>query len=184
MPMLDVERLTAMFDHFDREVFRLENLDSYNTEHEAEQVRRYLAGEPYRVPGDMGWNEQMAAQVRAGKKWGKVHVLRDPTSPYFRYACEWAWPTSTQYGQRIRILDLSARPASDRLTGTDFWMIDDTVVVMHYDQHQRFVGAHLAGPDESSRLRRDRATAEQQSVPYEQWWQAHPEHWRSSWLRS
>ncbi|WP_051466521.1 DUF6879 family protein [Actinomadura oligospora] len=182
--MLDLERLSEMFDHFEREVFRLENLDNYDTEHESEQVRRYVAGEPYRPPADMSWNEQLAAQVRMGKGWGKVHVLRDPTTAYFRYACEWAWPASSRYGQRVRILDLSERMPPDGMTDADFWIIDDAVVVLRYDRDQRFTGAHLADDGEAVRLRHARAVAERDAVPYDQWWQAHPEHWRSSWLRA
>jgi hypothetical protein len=181
--VLDYDQLNDFFDSFKRSVFRLENLDTYTTAHEQDRVARYLAGEEFQPPADSSWNEQMAGRVAAGCQWAKVHVLRDPTSAYFRYAAEWSWPNSSAYGQDVRILDLVRRSQPDDVPDEDFWIIDDEVVVrMHYDNDGRWQGADLAPVDDLPRYVLAKKRAYEMAVPFEQWWAAHPEHHRGSWL--
>jgi uncharacterized protein DUF6879 len=180
---LDYDELEAAFDEFTSRVVRLENLDTYTTPHEAERLAGYLAGLDNQPPSESSWNLQMAAQVQAGRQWAKVHVLRDPTAPYFRYAAEWSWPNSSRYGQDVRILDLTGQEQPGDIPDADFWVIDDTVVLMHYDDAGVWQHAELVPSADRLRYLNGIEVALELSVPFDRWWQAHPEHHRASWLR-
>lgn len=182
MALLNVDELSALFDRFDRRIFRLENLDGYDTDHEAVRVAAYLAGENDPGPADASWNKEMAAHVAAGKEWIKIHVLRDPTTEYFRYACEWSWPASSAYGQDVRILDLTQIPQPEGVPDDDFWVIDDTVVLMTYNPAGRFVEADLVDPAAADRYLLAQEIALELSEPFGSWWTRHPEHHRSNWI--
>jgi Family of unknown function (DUF6879) len=182
MAELDYDELEALFDGFTRRVIRLENLDTYTTEHEAKRLAAYLAGHDDQPLAASRWNTQMAAHVAAGRTWAKVHVLRDPTAGYFRYAAEWSWPNSSARGQDVRILDLVGRPQPADVPDADYWVIDDAVVVMHYDAEGVWQHAELLPPAGSSGYLTGIAAALERSVPFRAWWDAHPEHHRATWL--
>lgn len=181
---LDYDRLEALFDNFTRRIVRLENLDTYTTEHEAKRLARYLAGQDDEPPVESEWNTQMAAHVAAGRQWAKVHVLRDPTAAYFRYAAEWSWPNSSRYGQDVRILDLVGKPQPPDIPDADYWVIDDTVVLMHYDSAGVWQYAELLPPAEAPAYLKGIEAALERSIAFQTWWDAHPEHHRSAWLHT
>lgn len=184
MATLDYGELEALFDNFARRIVRLENLDTYTTEHEAKRLARYLAGQDDEPPAESVWNNQMAAHVAVGRQWAKVHVLRDPTAPYFRYAAEWSWPNSSRYGQDVRILDLVGEPQPADVPDADYWVIDDTVVLMHYDPAGVWQHAELLPPVQAPPYLTGIAVALERSITFQTWWDAHPEHHRKAWLRA
>lgn len=182
--MLSEAELEALFDEFEHAAFRMETLPRYTVDSETDRLRRYLNGEPLRIePATREWLEFMADEIRSGKRWYKVHILRSPISEYLRFECEWGYAVSTEYGQEVYILDESERARPEGIPDEDFWLFDeDTVARLHYDDEGRFLGAELADRAELPRYRRHRDLALEVAEPFTAWWGRHPEYRRENWL--
>jgi hypothetical protein len=184
--VLSEAELEALFDEFKHAAFRMETLPRYSVDSETDRLRRYLTGEPLEIePGTREWLEFMAAEIRSGKRWHKVHILRSPISEYLRFECEWGYAVSTEYGQEVSILDEAERARPEGVPDEDFWLFDDdTVARLLYDDGGRFLGAELADHAEVSRYRRYRDLALEAAEPFATWWARHPEYKRENWLGS
>lgn len=184
--MLSENELEALFDKFQHAAFRMETLPRYTVDSETERLRRYLAGEPLEIEAAIReWLEFMAEEIRAGKRWHKVHILRAPLSEYLRFECEWGYAVSTQYGQEVYILDESERARPADIPDEDFWLFDDDAVArLHYDGEGRFLGAELADAADVPRYRDYRDLAVRAAEPFASWWARHPEYQRENWLGS
>lgn len=184
--MLSETELEALFDEFKHAAFRMETLPRYTVDSETERLRRYLAGEPLEVePGTREWLEFMDAEIRSGKRWHKVHILRSPISEYLRFECEWGYAVSSQYGQEVYILDEAERARPEGIPDEDFWLFDDeTAARLHYGEDGRFIGAELASSAELPRYRRYRDLTLEVAEPFSSWWARHPEYQRERWIDS
>lgn len=173
--------------HTTTSVFRLETLDEYLVDSDQDNVHRYLAGQdgPSWAQGD-DWMDYLAQEQAAGIRRYRVHVLASPIGDYLRYECEWGYVYTSQAGEEIYILDTAetARPADLPDDVDDFWLYDDThVVVMHYDAAGRFIDAEALPLSETPRYRRYRDAAIAAAAPFTTWWQRHPEYRRANWAR-
>lgn len=183
--MLNEEELGEFIDaRFTKNLFRLETLERYDVASDDADFGRYLRGE--REPNAAikeAWLEQLRREAAEGKRNERVHVLTSPLNDYLRYECEWGYVYNMAAGEDIRIVDLAEiRRLADRPT-EDFFLIDDLCVVrMRYDEAGRFVGAE---PDMTGEaVERARATRDvlwATAVPFQSWWDAHPQYWRRNW---
>lgn len=186
--MLSEDQLETLFSTFKRSAFRLETLDYYGVEHDMEELDKYLAGEPLSpvLPEDVAaWRERITAWVAEGKRYYRVHVVQSPLNDYLRFECEWGYAYTQKTGEEIFILDTAERPRPEDLPGEDFWLLDDTkVLLMHYDEEGCYVGAELLPESEAPRYCRYREMAVAAAVPFGEHWAAHPQYWRENWLKS
>jgi len=173
-------------DHMGRSVFRLETRDRYTVDSDAGNVVRYLAGEPAPSMAVKGpWLRRLERERAEGKHRVRVHVLRTPLSDYLRYECEWGYVYTTDAGEEVYILDLAERPRPAGLVDQDFLLLDDShVVVVHYDNEDRFVGAEPLSAAEVPVYRRCRDAALAAAVPFGDYWAAHKQYWRDNWSRA
>lgn len=179
--MLNESDLSAHVDrHFHRTVFRLERRDLYAVDSDAGNVVRYLAGEPApAMDVKEPWLRRLSQERAEGKRRSRVHVLCTPLSDYLRYECEWGYTYTSRAGEEIFILDLAERPRPQELIDEDFLLLDDEhVVVVHYDNEGRFLGGQPLPTTEVQRYRQCRDAALVGAVPFEEFWQAHPQDWR------
>jgi hypothetical protein len=74
---------------YEHTAFRLETRERYNEAEEAEEVRRFLAGEP-----DYAWNEEWAAMMKRrttlGQRMMRVRIVDEPHSDYTRFGLDLA----------------------------------------------------------------------------------------------
>jgi hypothetical protein len=167
--------------HFRRNAFRLEVRDAYAVASDGGDFARYLAGEALPdAARKNAWLDELRADTAAGKRWQWVHVVRSPLSDYLRYAFEWGYAINIGAGADVRVLDLAERPRPRGLLDEDFWLLDDeAVLIMHYDTHDRFVGAEPVPASELPRYRAARAAAWAAARPFAEYWAAHPGYHRA-----
>jgi hypothetical protein len=136
----------ALLHGFRHTVFRLETLQRYTVEAEAERFRGWLDGQPLpeRSVNTSPWLRQMAETTEAGVRWSRVHLVRKPLTDYIRYEFV-SYRESAFAGQDTMIVDLDAHPELAMLH-EDFWLVDGDeptalAVLMRYDPEGRFLGA-------------------------------------------
>jgi hypothetical protein len=181
--MLNEEQLGAYIDErFTRRLFRLETHDHLDVSSDGDDFQRYLAGQP---GPDMSrrdaWLNVIRNEVAEGKHTYRVHVVRSPLTDYLRFDFEWGYVYNEQAGEHIGILDLAERESPRELIFKDFWLIDDEhLVLMHYDNDGRFVGAEpVDEPQQLHRYKDCAAVTWAASQPFGEYWTNHPEAWRS-----
>jgi uncharacterized protein DUF6879 len=161
------EELIRVLDDWRETSFRLESLDEYNVEHEAERLGAYFRGEPVRPydPGQQEWLDELRLEQEQGKRRVRVHAIGGPLTPYLRYEIEWAYTVNAAAGEDIRILHRETwadTPFGER--PPDFYLLDDSVVaVMAYDDEGHWLGGDVITAEaEVDRYRRirDQALAE------------------------
>lgn len=127
---------------YERTAFRLETRERYNEPEEAEQVRRFLAGEP-----DYAWNEEWAAMMRrrtdAGQRMERVRIVSEPHSDYTRFGLDLA-RINVASGEDIRYLPRDRAQKLD-LPDHDFWLIDSAKVgILHFGEDDVLLGAEIS----------------------------------------
>lgn len=60
---------------------------------------------------------------------GRVRVACQPLTDYQRYRFAWGIPGNIAAGEDIRVLDVSQDDYGLPLTGTDWWMFDESRIV-------------------------------------------------------
>jgi hypothetical protein len=180
---VNLDELRAFAEHHTtRSAFRLETLDRYTVDSDEGNVERYLAGEegPSWAQGS-DWMDYLQQEKASGIRRYRVHIAESPLSDYLRYECEWGYVYTSQAGEEIYILDTAENPRPPGLIDEDFWLYDDThVVVMHYDGDGRFITAEALPDSETPRYRRYRDLALSAAVPFADYWQRHPGYWREN----
>lgn len=136
------EQFDACFDRFRESAWRLEARQQYADPGADERVRAWREGQPRpeRSVRTSPWLRRVAVTVAAGKRWGRVHVVRHPLSDYLRYEMV-GYVESAAAGEEIRIADQAAHPGLASV-GPDFWLFDAGTpdafaVLMHYDADDR-----------------------------------------------
>lgn len=126
---------------YEHTAFRLETRERYNEAEEAEQVRRFLAGEP-----DYAWNEEWAAMMRRrtalGQRMMRVRIVSEPHSDYTRFGLDLA-RVNAAAGEDIRYLPREQAKNLD-LPGCDFWLIDSSRVgILRFAEDDVLLGAEI-----------------------------------------
>jgi hypothetical protein len=179
--LLNERELGELLDQAQTDLFRLETLASYDVGSDGGDFARYVAGEPGPDPARKEpWLARLRADAERGLRNRRVHVLRSPVGDYLRYESEWGYLPNSGAGEDIRILDLAEVGAPHGLVAEDFWLMDNgTVVRMHYDDAGRFLGASVAPKWQLLRYRWAAGAAWHASVPFGDWWAAHPQYHRA-----
>jgi hypothetical protein len=174
--------LGDLLDQAQGELFRLEVLDAYDVASDGGDFARYIAGEPGPDMTRKGpWLARLRQDAARGLRNTRVHVVRSPLSDYLRYEMEWGYASNAGAGENIRVLDLAEVSKPPDLAERDFWLMDDeVVVVMHYGDGGRFLGASVAPDGELDRYRRSARTAWEAGVPFAAYWAAHPQFHRQA----
>ncbi len=159
--------------HHTRDLFRLETLSFYNAASDADDLHRYLRGEPApTADAKRPWLDRIRADVTSGRAWRRIHAVTQPLSDYVRYECEWGYVPNSAAGEQVRIAELT--PALAEVG--DFFVLDGRHVVRsRYDETGRFVGAEVMG--DSASAVPFLAIAEllwNQATNFSTWWDAHP----------
>jgi uncharacterized protein DUF6879 len=129
----------TLLSGFTRSAFRLETLQHYTAPDEAEALDRFRAGKDPQI--DLSWWTELAkGHTAAGRQMSRVRVIIEPTSEYTRFALL-AYPVMTAAGDDIRIIAVPSGSWPDGVPHQDFWLFDDEVWVMAYDDRGAFLGA-------------------------------------------
>ncbi|MGH3932760.1 MAG: DUF6879 family protein [Pseudonocardiaceae bacterium] len=149
---MNIDEFDAVFDRFRVSAFRLETLPRY-ADDEDEEFALFLAGQPLpeRSTRTVPWLRRVAETTAAGKRWRRVHVLRQPLTDYLRFELI-GYQANVEAGEDIRIADLGAHPELAALH-RDFWLFDAETpdafaMPMHYDNSSHLVGFDLTDDPE------------------------------------
>ena len=137
--VLTREEFGALFEAFSESAFRLETLDVYTVPGEADEYRRFLAGEELPTTGESGWVQLVKGAIGQGKVIQRVHAISLPLTPYLKYEIEWGYVYTSLAGEDIRLINRAE--LSPELSGlADFWLFDrKTLVIVRYDSAGRFL---------------------------------------------
>ena len=167
---LDGEAWSRYFQDFRASAFRLELHQLYTMPDEADELRRFRAGEKPPAQYHYDWLDTVAAAIRAGKTMRRVRVVRQPLTDYTHYEFEWGFVYNVEAGEDIRILDMTGR-ASPVLPDHDFWMFDETTVVrMLYRDDGTQVGRELVDSPDLDAYRGWRDATWQPATPFRDYW--------------
>ncbi|MFJ3903023.1 DUF6879 family protein [Streptomyces sp. NPDC090025] len=153
--LLDGDEWRRTFDAYERVAWRFEAQPTYSMPKEAENVARFLRGEPKPVGHNERWHERVRGFVTTGRTIGRVRIVRQPLTDYQRYQFAWGIPGNIQAGEDIRVLDVTHDDYGLPLSGTDWWMFDDTGVV------------HLNFRSDGTQINRELVTGD--VAPYLEW---------------
>ncbi len=144
---MNLTEFEALFRRFELSAFRLEARDTYDVAFEREEFNAFLAGKPApaQQPQTAAWLHTVAAASASGKFIERVRIISRPLNDYTRFELS-AYPENIAAGERIRVLERRSLNGSDvQWAGRDFWIFDEeTVVLLHYDNHSRFLGVEQA----------------------------------------
>lgn len=157
---LNDPRWLALFTDLKSSWFRLETLQHYAVDYEADEYQQFQrAGTIERQFDD--WQKMIVRHVNTGRTLQRVHVIEHPRSAYIDYEIE-AYKINSMAGEDIRIVDTPEGEWPDGLPrGYDYWLFDEQEVwAMEYAPDGEFVAAEqIREPDVVLRHRqwRDRA---------------------------
>lgn len=139
MDLTDVAAIAAQSS----DLFRLEVQPTYLVEQEADDFAAWRHGDrTLLTPETNSWLEHIRGTTAAGAHWSRVRILDYPLTEYTEFELH-GYQANQRAGEQIYI---AARAWSPELDGLreDFWMFDDTVVRMIYDQAGHFLRPELA----------------------------------------
>ncbi|MFD5562731.1 DUF6879 family protein [Kitasatospora griseola] len=151
--LLDGEQWRSHFDSYQRDAFRFEAQPVYTMPREAENLARFLRGEPRPADHNAAWHRRVQGFVSSGRTIGRVRVVRQPLTDYQRYQFAWGIPGNIAAGEDIRILDVTGRDLE--IPGRDWWLFDDSSVV------------HLNFRPDGTQVNRDLITGDMRQ--YQEW---------------
>jgi hypothetical protein len=113
--------------------------DRYNIPHEAEPLRKFLAGEP-----DISYHENWSNMVRQataeGRRFSRVRVVSLPPTDYTRFGM-WVAGYTRKAGDDIRYL---TREQAAGLPRYDYWLFDSrTLLRMRFTDDDQFIGGEV-----------------------------------------
>jgi hypothetical protein len=163
---LEGDAWSRYFREFRHSAFRLELHPVYTMPGEADELRRFRAGEKPPAGYHYGWLETVAEALRTGRTMRRVRAVRQPLSDYIRYEFEWGFTYNVAAGEDIRILDLTGASASG-LPDHDFWLFDESAVVqMLYRADGTQMGRELVEDPDIGAYLRYQEVAWRQAVPF------------------
>lgn len=163
------------------DVLRVETLDAYDADSDADFVDRYLGGAPKPDPSEKAtWLGLIRAAAERGHPWRRLRLVQRPVSDYVRYACEWGYVDNVAAGEDVRVIDSHWFPTKARGIRRygDSYVLDGRVLRMAYDRDGRFIsattqprmsGEHWAWPF---------------ATPFTEWWAANPDLHRDAYATS
>lgn len=159
-----------------RDLFRLETLSFYNAASDADDLHRYLRGEPApAAEAKRPWLDRIRADVASGRSWRRIHAVAEPLSDYVRYECEWGYVPNSAAGEQIRMTELT--PALAAIG--DFFVLDGKHVARsRYDETGRFVNAEVMGDSASVPFLAIAELLWNQATNFSTWWNSHPRYHR------
>lgn len=167
---LEGETWSRYFRDFRSSAFRLELHPVYTMPSEADELRRFGAGEVPPAGYHYGWLDTMAAARAAGKMVRRVRVVRQPLTTYIRYEFAWGFVYNVEAGEDIRVLDLTSQPGLS-LPDHDFWFFDDQAVVkMLYRPDGTQIGRELVTDPDLDAYRRYRDAVWAAAIPFGEYW--------------
>ena len=167
---LEGEAWSRYFQDFARSAFRLELHPVYTMPGEADELRRFRAGEKPPEDYHYGWLDTLAAAVQAGKTMRRVRVVTRPLPAYIHYEFEWGFVYNVAAGEDIRVLDLTDQPGPT-LPEHDFWLFDETTVVkLLYGPDGTQIGRELAEDPDLDTYLGWRDGAWRDAVPFRDYW--------------
>lgn len=131
------EGMLPLHENAERSVFRLEALNVYDVEAEAEERRAFEAGLPFPEVPEMEESMNLFRKmVDRGVKLQRLHVVDFPLTPYLRYELA-TYDSNVEAGEEILLADRAWHPDLAELT-QDFALFDaetthPCAVWMHYD---------------------------------------------------
>ena len=126
---MDGDEWRRTFDAYERDAWRFEVQPVYTMPREAENVARFLRGDPKHADHNARWHERVRGYRASGRIVGRVRVVRQPLTNYQRYQFAWGIPGNIAAGEDIRVLDVSHDDYGLPLSGTDWWMFDESRIV-------------------------------------------------------
>jgi hypothetical protein len=125
---------------FRRSLFRLELLQEYRVEAEAERFRAFREGRPMPPRKSTAWLDHVRKTIAAGARWQRVHVVSRPLSDYLWFELA-GYEESAALGYETLIAERAGDPRLEQLV-QDFYLLDDEVaILMRYDEAGRYLGS-------------------------------------------
>jgi hypothetical protein len=169
---LEGEVWSSYFRDFERSAFRLELHPVYTMPGEADELRRFQAGEKPPSDYQYGWLDTVAEAKKSGKTIRRVRVVRRPLTDYIDYEFAWGFVYNVEAGEDLRVLDLTDQAGPD-LPDHDFWLFDDTrLVKMLYRPDGTQIGRELVAEPDLDVYIKWRDAAWQTAVPFRDYWQS------------
>lgn len=166
---MTLEEFDALFDMFQVSAFHLETHQVYAVSEEDERLRAFREGlpRPERSVRTSPWLRRIALTTAAGKRWSRVHLIREPLSEYLRYQLT-GYVESQAVGEVIRLASLDNHPELAEL-GPDSWLFDAGTpgafgVLLRFDVSGNLLGIEAIEQAAVSEFERQREIALRYSV--------------------
>ncbi|GAA0955079.1 DUF6879 family protein [Nonomuraea longicatena] len=172
--MITPEEFGRLFETFEREAFRLETLDFYDSGGTQIGLPAFLAGEeePEQFKNSP-WTVTVSNAVQAGKRMYRAHVVTTPLTDYLRFEFAWGYHRNAKAGEEFYILDLAQRNVPG-LPSHDFWLFDEQKVVrMDYDDQGAYLGAEVLPETRTAEYVRYRDLALEHAESLAAFWERH-----------
>ncbi len=125
---------------FQRGLFRLEVLQEYGVDAEAERFQAFREGRLMPPRRSTAWLDHIRDSVSAGKRWQRVHVVSRPLTAYLWFELA-GYQESAALGYETLIAERDENPELEDLV-QDFYLLDDEVaILMRYDEDGRYLGS-------------------------------------------
>jgi hypothetical protein len=174
--------LTWLTDHrtAPSNTLHVQTLPSYEVVTDGGDFAAYVQGLPGpSSPDREPFFTQLREERAKGMVWRDLTVVNGPLTDYQRYGFDWVCADAVEAGQDIRVLDVAVTPAAAVLLRLgDFWVIEDEVALVKYDDEYRFLGAVEVEAQGRHGYIAVAEMAWQLATPFTQWWAAHPEYRR------
>lgn len=168
-------------EHHRTDLLRIQTLDSYGSGSDGDDVRRYLSGAPApSSPARDEWFKKLRDQADAGQSRRNLHIIREPLTPYLRYAFEWGYVYNQAAGMQIRILSAGGTTAAAHLAKIgDFYVAEGLHVArLRYDQAGSLLGTVKVSADAAEAYAALAELAWEHAVDFTSWWAEHPQYHR------
>ena len=124
------------------EIFRLELLNTYLVDYEAETFNKYKKGlkvSGLEIPGFDKWLRDIEQKTKNGVKVLDLQVLDLPMSDYLKFGISCASFLAEEKGEKFMFIE--RKNVSELIKGIeDFWLFDSKIVLpMNYDKDGRFI---------------------------------------------
>jgi hypothetical protein len=171
---LEGEAWSRYFRDFATSAFRLELRQVYTMPGEADELRRFRAGESPPDDYHYGWLDTVGEACNQCKQMRRVRVVTRPLTDYTEYEFAWGFAYNVDAGEDIRILDLTDRIGPD-LPDHDFWLFDETTVVrLLYRPDGTQIGRELVARSNITGYLNWRDRTWEIAVPFRNYWPANP----------
>lgn len=165
------------------DLLRVQTLGSYGAATDGNDFHRYLSGAAYpESPARDEWFAQLRAEAAAGRIRRNLHIVREPITPYLRYAMEWGYVYNIAAGQECRILTVGDTTAAAHLFKVgDFNVVEGLAVVrLRYDDNGTRIGAVKVSADAAESYAALAELAWGLGTDFTVWWEQHPQYHRAT----